>query len=89
MAQIVSLFVTEDEDFKKHIGRLLRSGAIPVSVLDQLREGVAPDVVIVDARGDASSAMGTIERLRAAQEQAIPAAPAVAGSDQAAALPQP
>jgi len=66
MAQIVSLFVTEDEDFKKHIGRLLRSGAIPVSVLDQLREGVAPDVVIVDSRGDASSAMGTIERLRAA-----------------------
>jgi pilus assembly protein CpaE len=66
MAQIVSIFVTEDEDFKKHIGRLLRSGAIPVSVLDQLREGVSPDVVIVDARGDASSAMGTIERLRAA-----------------------
>ena len=65
MAQIVSFFVTEDEEFKKHLGRLLRSGAIPVSVLDQLREGVAPDVVIVDARGDASSAMGTIERLRA------------------------
>jgi len=28
MAQIVSIFVTEDEDFKKQIGRLLRSGAI-------------------------------------------------------------
>ena len=66
MAQIVSLFVTEDEEFKKHVGRILRSGAIPVSVLDQLREGVVPDVAIVDARGDASSAMGTIERLRAA-----------------------
>ena len=65
MAQIASIFVTEDEEFKKHIGRLLRSGAIPVSVLDQLREGVVPDVVIVDARGDSSSAMGTIERLRA------------------------
>ena len=65
MAQIVSFFVTEDEEFKKHLGRLLRSGAIPISVLDQLREGVSPDVVIVDARGDASSAMGTIERLRA------------------------
>src|SRR3984893_2972911 len=76
MAQIVSLFVTEDEEFKKHIGRLLRSGAIPVSVLDQLREGVAPDVVIVDARGDASSAMGTIERLRAA----IPGAAIFAGA---------
>lgn len=65
MAQIVSFFVSEDEEFKKHVGRLLRSGAVPISVLDQLREGVAPDVVIVDARGDASSAMGTIERLRA------------------------
>jgi pilus assembly protein CpaE len=65
MAQIVSFFVTEDEEFKKHIGRLLRSGAVPISVLEQLREGVVPDVVIVDARGDASSAMGTIERLRA------------------------
>ena len=51
MAQIASIFVTEDEEFKKHIGRLLRSGAIPVSVLDQIREGVVPDVVFVDARG--------------------------------------
>jgi pilus assembly protein CpaE len=48
------------------MGRLLRAGAIPVSVIEDRagRDGVAPDLIIVDARGDASSAMATIERLR-------------------------
>jgi pilus assembly protein CpaE len=66
MAQLLSLLVSEDDAFKKHVGRLLRSGAIPASVLEQLREGSTPDLAIVDARGDTSSAMATIERLRAA-----------------------
>ncbi len=67
MAQLVGLIVSEDEAFKKHIERLLRSGAIPVSVIDDRlpREGTPPDLVIVDTRGDASSAMSNIERLRA------------------------
>src|SRR5947207_2741731 len=34
MAQLVGLVVSEDDAFKKHFGRLLRAGAIPVSVLD-------------------------------------------------------
>ncbi len=48
---------------------MLRSGAIPVSVIDErlARDGTSPDVVIVDIRGDASSAMAGIERLRAAR----------------------
>jgi pilus assembly protein CpaE len=68
MAQLVGLIVTEDETFKKHMGRLLRAGAIPVSVMDDraARDATPPDVVIVDARGDASSAMANIERQRAA-----------------------
>ena len=68
MAQLVGLIVTEDDAFKKHLGRLLRSGAIPVSVIDDrvARDGTPPDVVLVDARGDASSAMSNIERLRGA-----------------------
>ena len=55
MAQIVGLIVSEDEDFKKQTGRLLRSGSIPVSVIDdrQARDGTPPDIVIVDTRGDA------------------------------------
>jgi pilus assembly protein CpaE len=66
MAQLVGLIVSEDETFTKHFGRLLRSGAIPVSVMEDRagRDGTQPDLIIVDARGDASSAMSTIERLR-------------------------
>jgi pilus assembly protein CpaE len=67
MAQLVALIVSEDEQFGKQIGRLLRSGAVPVSVADErsLKDGVPPDVIIVDIRGDAPSAMAGIERLRA------------------------
>ncbi|HYM25356.1 MAG TPA: AAA family ATPase [Vicinamibacterales bacterium] len=67
MAQLAGRIVTEDEEFRKHIARMLRSGAIPVGILDDrvARDGTAPDIVIVDARGDSSSAMSTIERLRA------------------------
>src|SRR5437762_2598107 len=67
MAQLVGRIVTEDDEFRKHVARMLRSGAIPVGVIDDRlsRDGTAPDIIIVDARGDASSAMATIERLRA------------------------
>jgi pilus assembly protein CpaE len=67
MAQLVSLIVSDDDVFRKQIGRLLRSGTVPVSVVDDgsLRDGMPPDVIIVDARGDAPSAMARIERLRA------------------------
>ena len=67
MAQLVGLIVSEDDAFKKHFGRLLRAGAIPVSVIDDRvgRDGTPPDLVIVDTRGDASSSMSSIERLRA------------------------
>jgi pilus assembly protein CpaE len=66
MAQLVGLVVSEDDAFKKHFGRLLRAGAIPVSVMED-RPGphaTTPDLVIVDVRGDASSALSNIERLR-------------------------
>jgi pilus assembly protein CpaE len=68
MAQLVGLIVSEDEDFKKQTGRLLRTGTIPISVIDdrQARDGTPPDIVIVDTRGDATWAMSTIERVRAA-----------------------
>ena len=67
MAQLVGLIVSEDDAFKKHFGRLLRAGAIPVSVIDEraARDTTPPDLVIVDTRGDASSSMSSIERLRA------------------------
>ncbi len=66
MAQLVGLIVSEDELFRKQMGRLLRSGAVPVSVVEDrpARDGVPPDLIIVDIRGDAASAMPTVERLR-------------------------
>ena len=76
MAQLVGLLVSDDDGFRKQIGRLLRAGAVPVSVVDdasrtgQLKDGMAPDIVIVDIRGDSASAMGSIERLRAAAPNA-------------------
>jgi pilus assembly protein CpaE len=72
MAQLVGLIVSEDETFRKHSQKLLRSGSIPVSVMDDrlTRDGTPPDVAIVDARGDATGAMSTIERLRASAPNA-------------------
>jgi pilus assembly protein CpaE len=72
MAQLMGLVVTHDEAFKQHIGRSLRSGAIPVSIADErlVRDGAPPDLVIVDARSDIPSAMSNIERLRAAAPNA-------------------
>ena len=32
MAHLAGLIVTEDDVLRKHIGRLLRTGAVPVSV---------------------------------------------------------
>src|SRR6476619_4158752 len=71
MAQLVGLIVSEDDGFKKHFAKLLRTGAIPVSVMDDRasRDGAPPDLVIVDTR-DASSAMASIERLRASAPSA-------------------
>jgi len=67
MAQLVGLIVSEDDLFRKQMGRLMRSGTVPVSVVEDrsAREGVPPDVIIVDIRDDASSAMAAVERLRA------------------------
>jgi pilus assembly protein CpaE len=68
MAQLAGLIVSQDEEFKKHVGRMLRSGAIPVSLTDErvARDLSGTDLIIVDIRGDASSAMAAIERLRGA-----------------------
>jgi pilus assembly protein CpaE len=72
MAQLVGLVVTDDEAFKHHIGRSLRSGATPVSIADErlVRDGAPPDLAIIDARTDTPSAMSAIERLRAAAPNA-------------------
>lgn len=66
MAQLVGLIVSDDESFRKPLGRLLRAGTVPVSVLeDSAPAAVQPDLMVVDIRGDAPSALASIERLRA------------------------
>jgi pilus assembly protein CpaE len=72
MAQLVGFIVSHDDAFKTQMGRLLRSGAIPVSIIDDrlASDNASLDLVIVDVRGDPSSAMSTIERLRGAAPHA-------------------
>src|SRR5260221_3672337 len=72
MAQLAAQLFSEDPDFRQRVGRLLRSGPVPASVVDDrvMREGTSPDIVVVDIRGDASSAMASIERLRGASQHA-------------------
>jgi pilus assembly protein CpaE len=72
MAQLVGLIATQDEAFQKQIGRLLRTGPVPVGVADErsLRDGATPDVIIVDLRGDVAAGLSTIERFRASAPSA-------------------
>jgi pilus assembly protein CpaE len=66
MAHLVGLIISEDAALKKHATRLLRSGSVPVTVSDDrtIRPEAPADVIVIDARGDAGSALVTIERLR-------------------------
>jgi pilus assembly protein CpaE len=67
MAQLVALVVTHDEEFRHEIGRLLRSGGVPIGLLERGSgtDQSVPDLVVVDIRADAASGMASIERLRA------------------------
>ena len=66
MAQLAASIVSNDEEFKRQVSRLLRAGGVPVAIVEGRAEGIAPDVFVVDIRADASSGMAAIERLRAA-----------------------
>jgi len=48
MAQLAAQIVSHDDEFRRRMGRLLRSGPIPVSVLEEAREGSPADLVIID-----------------------------------------
>ena len=40
MAQLTALVVSHDDEFRRTVGSLLRSGGIPVGVMDGPRQGV-------------------------------------------------
>ncbi|MGE3706789.1 MAG: CpaE family protein [Vicinamibacterales bacterium] len=65
MAQLAAHVLSHDDEFKRRVGRLLRSGPIPAGVIDELRDGLTADLIVVDIRVEVSSAMAGIERLRA------------------------
>ena len=67
MAKLLGCIVSQDDPFKAQVAGLLRSGPTAVSVSDdrRTRDGGAPDLFVVDSRGDRSSATVQIERLRA------------------------
>jgi pilus assembly protein CpaE len=67
MARLVGSIVTNDDSFKKHVAGLMRAGAVPVTLTGDpvARDGAPTDVVIIDARGEMSGAMTSVERVRA------------------------
>lgn len=67
MAQLLAMLVSNDDEFRRHIGRQLRSSTVPVGVTDEYshRGATAPDLVLVDMRQDVASGLATIERMRA------------------------
>ena len=67
MAQLAAIVVTQDEDFRRRLGTLLRSGGVPIGIIEDQRAqplATVPDLALVDIRGDAASGMAAIERLR-------------------------
>jgi pilus assembly protein CpaE len=66
MVRLTSVIVSDDSGFRGQLTGLLRAAAVPVRVTDDRfpRDGVSPDVVVVDGR--TASAMQTVERVRIA-----------------------
>ena len=68
MAQLAAQIVSPDEEFRRQLATLLRSGGLPIGVLEDRRSGLdamPPDLALVDIRTDVSSGLADIERLRA------------------------
>src|SRR5215212_7213809 len=66
MAQLAALLATSDEEFRRDLGRLVRSGSVPIGIVDDRRGSDAdPDLAFVDLRSDSPGGLGAIERLRA------------------------
>src|SRR5688500_11672417 len=71
MAQLAASIITVDEEFKRQVSKLLRAGGVPVGIMEgRGLDGGAPDVYVVDIRGDLASGMASIERLRASHPAA-------------------
>jgi pilus assembly protein CpaE len=67
MAQLAALLATSDEDFRRDFGRLVRSGSVPIGIVEDRRgpEHAEPDLAFVDLRADPTGGLSALERLRA------------------------
>ena len=68
MAQLAASIISHDDEFKRQLAAMLRACGVPVGIVEERRSGTeaaGPDLVVVDIRGDASSGMAAIERMRA------------------------
>jgi pilus assembly protein CpaE len=66
MAQLAALLLTSDDEFRRDFGRLVRSGSVPIGIVQDTRgpEQMEPDLAFVDIRADAPGGLTAIERLR-------------------------
>jgi pilus assembly protein CpaE len=66
MALLTALILTDDEAFRSQTGEVLRSGTLPVTIVDErpASSGFQPDLILVDGR-DEAQALAAIERVRA------------------------
>ncbi len=68
MAQLTAQILAADQEFRRQLATMLRSGGVPIGVLEERRPGIEatpPDLVLVDIRHDAAAGLSAIERLRA------------------------
>ncbi|MBI4888023.1 MAG: AAA family ATPase [Acidobacteria bacterium] len=67
MSLLTALILSDDESFRTQVADCLHSGTLPVSIADERPAArvVPADLVVVDGRGEAHAALGTIERTRA------------------------
>ena len=52
MAQLAAFLLTSDDDFRRDFGRLVRSGSVPIGIVEDARrpEQMEPDLAFVDIR---------------------------------------
>jgi pilus assembly protein CpaE len=66
MARLIASVLTEDEELRRLLTRLLRDGSTPVSVSDGRTGADGADLVIIDGRENVRAAIAAIEQHRSA-----------------------
>jgi pilus assembly protein CpaE len=66
MAKMVGVILSDDDEFRKAIGRLLRGGPVAVTISAAGRDARRADIIVVDARQDLAAAMSRADALKTA-----------------------